>query len=207
MELFNKQFPKITFTTAYKTDLGLTFQDVRILWSINPTLAATWYGKNGALGRYTAFCLPQHIPMTAQKGCLWGGLLLRAPRRWFKRWKTIYTTHLKRAEQMLLSTCPPCLSLTTTFYANCHNKRHEHRWALLSMHFFPINVAKTKKMALGFDYVNCPDRQKFFFQQNWASQNGYFCPQPKHSRWLAMIPAATRASSELSTCLYLSTDC
>lgn len=30
-ELFNKQFPKITFTTAYKTDLGLSFQDVRIL--------------------------------------------------------------------------------------------------------------------------------------------------------------------------------
>lgn len=58
---------------------------------------------------------------------------------------------------MLLSTCSSGLTLNTTLYTNCSTKHHEHRYALLSTHFFLINVVRTEKMAPGIDYVNSSD--------------------------------------------------
>lgn len=173
-ELFNKQFPKITFTTAYKTGLGLPFQDVRILWSIKSPLAAPCYGKTSSSRRYTAFCLPQHIPMTVQKGCSWWGSLLKASLRWCKRGKTTCKTHLKRAEQVLLSACSSCLSLRTTLDGDGPTKHHEHRWALLLMQFSLTNAVRTENVAPGIDYVNPSDGWKLF-PTKLSITDDYFC--------------------------------
>lgn len=82
--------------------------------------------------------------------------------------------HLKRAEQVLLSASSSCLSLRTTLGGDSPTMHHEHRWALLLMEFFPINVG-TENVAPGIDYVNPWDGRKLFPTKQ-STTDDYFCP-------------------------------
>lgn len=112
--------------------------------------------------------------MTVQKGCSWWGSLLKASLKGCKTGKTIYKTHLKGAEQVLLSSSSSLLSLWTILDGDGPTKHHEHSWALLLMKFFLTDVVGTENVAPGVDYVNPSDGWKLF-PTKLSITDDYFC--------------------------------